>query len=139
MIPLTMASWLCMTTAIYFEARDQSIDGQLGVSNVIISRVHDPRYPDNICDVTQDGPKTCNRNTREDFQFSFYCDGKSEEMTDDTARMKAMSIGLLAILGVLPDNTNGATHYHADYVTPSWSHDLQFNVKIDDHLFYTEH
>ena len=31
---------------------------------------------------------------------------------------------------------DGATHYHADYVDPSWSKHLERIVQIEDHIFY---
>ena len=30
----------------------------------------------------------------------------------------------------------GATHYHADYVSPKWMNELKRITKIDDHIFY---
>ena len=35
------------------------------------------------------------------------------------------------------DITDGATHYHADYIdNPRWSKFLEKTVKIDTHIFY---
>jgi hypothetical protein len=36
------------------------------------------------------------------------------------------------------DKTNGATMYHADYVTPWWVPAYNFTVKLGDHLFYND-
>ena len=38
--------------------------------------------------------------------------------------------------GYLFDVTNGATHYHAYYVKPSWSEKFTRTVRINDHIFY---
>jgi len=32
----------------------------------------------------------------------------------------------------------GATHYHADYVSPHWRKSMRLITKIDDHIFYRE-
>jgi spore germination cell wall hydrolase CwlJ-like protein len=34
----------------------------------------------------------------------------------------------------MPDVTNGATYYHADYVRPGWK--LPVSTKIGRHIFY---
>ena len=43
MTPLT-----CMALALYFEARSESIDAQLAVAEVILNRVEDTRFPDDV-------------------------------------------------------------------------------------------
>jgi spore germination cell wall hydrolase CwlJ-like protein len=34
------------------------------------------------------------------------------------------------------DITDGATHYHADYVKPSWAKTKVRTTEIGDHIFY---
>ena len=34
------------------------------------------------------------------------------------------------------DITDGATHYHADYVRPSWAKTKTKTIEIEDHIFY---
>ena len=34
------------------------------------------------------------------------------------------------------DITEGATHYHADYVYPSWRKTKTKTIEIEDHIFY---
>ena len=46
----------CLTKNIYFEAKNQSIAGQLAVALVVINRVKDKRFPETICDVIYEGP-----------------------------------------------------------------------------------
>lgn len=43
--------------------------------------------------------------------------------------------GVLA--GTIPDPL-GATHFHADYVSPAWAGQLRFLGKIGRHLFYRD-
>ena len=40
----------CLALNIYYEARNQSVEAQIAVSHVVINRVWDDRFPDNICD-----------------------------------------------------------------------------------------
>ena len=131
----------CLATAIYFEARGEPTLGQIAVGQVIMTRVYDPRYPDNVCDVVKEGyyyswneeipiPNMC--------QFSFWCDGKSEEIEDAEAYLWAEEIAWAILEGPLNmvDLTEGSTHYHAHYVKPSWSESFTQTVRINDHIFY---
>ena len=38
-------------------------------------------------------------------------------------------------MGGIYDFTDGATHYHATYVSPEWTN-LEVVMTIDDHIFY---
>ena len=129
----------CMATAIYFEARGEPMVGQVAVAQVIMSRVYDERYPNTICEVVKQGyyyswnpeipiPDKC--------QFSFWCDGKPENIKDEDAYFWATEVADAVMVGTLYDTTQGATHYHAYYVQPSWSKKFTQTVRINDHIFY---
>src|ERR671914_1597842 len=60
----------CLTQAIYYEARNQSDDGQRAVAQVVLNRVRHPAYPDTVCGVVFQGSER-----RTGCQFSFTCDG----------------------------------------------------------------
>ena len=49
---------MCIATAIYFEARGEPLAGRFAVAEVVINRMHDPRYPDDACSVVYDGGET---------------------------------------------------------------------------------
>ena len=75
----------CLAENMYYEARNQSFAGQLAVSNVVMNRVADDRYPDTICEVVKQGPvRPSWKGTgemipvRNRCQFSWWCDGKSD-------------------------------------------------------------
>jgi len=129
----------CMATAIYFEARGEPMVGQVAVAQVIMARVNDGRYPNTICEVVKQGyyyswnpeipiPDKC--------QFSFWCDGKPEKIKDKDAYFWATEVADAVMVGTLYDTTQGATHYHAYYVQPSWSKKFTQTVRINDHIFY---
>ena len=69
-------------------------------------------------------------------QFSWYCDGKS----DKARQKKSWELGLRVANGVyygnIDDFVEGATHYHAHYVQPSWAETKTYITRIDDHIFY---
>ena len=72
---------VCLALNVYHEAKNQSLAGQIAVAEVVMNRVDDPRYPNNVCDVVKQGltykwkPSVPIRNQ---CQFSWYCDGKSD-------------------------------------------------------------
>src|SRR6185436_17895764 len=61
----------CLTTAVYFEARSESMVGQLAVATVILNRLKAPNPHPSICGVVYRGASHLNA-----CQFSFACDGK---------------------------------------------------------------
>jgi N-acetylmuramoyl-L-alanine amidase len=122
---------LCLATAIYFEARDQSLEGQLAVAQVILERRDSSSYPSTICDVVRAGGEV-----RHKCAFSFYCDGKSDRPRDERAFFLAKSIAWGTLHGTIKNATGYATHYHASYVQPSWAVTLVPTRVIGDHIFY---
>lgn len=143
----------CLAQNIYFEAGNQPFAGKIAVGEVTIQRVYDERYPSTICDVIYQGPVRESWKTRKDrdlaeedrifypvknkCQFSWYCDGKSDEIL----YRQTWETSLLAAQAALENQlsrtlTEGATHYHATYVNPSWANKIDFIIQIGDHRFY---
>ena len=122
---------LCLATAIYFEARDQSLEGQAAVAQVILERRASSSYPSTICGVVRAGGEVRHR-----CAFSFYCDGKSDRPKNERAFFIARSLAWSALNGHIKDATGYATHYHASYVQPSWAVTLVPTRVIGDHIFY---
>ncbi len=46
----------CLSLNMYHEARNQGTAGLLAVSNVVLNRVNDERFPDTVCGVVKQGP-----------------------------------------------------------------------------------
>jgi spore germination cell wall hydrolase CwlJ-like protein len=140
----------CLAQNIYHEAKSESTVGQVAVGLVVMNRVRDIRYPDNVCDVVYQGPvreswKT--KQTPEDdavyypiknkCQFSWYCDGKADTIFEDLAWAKAQELAWrIIVLNSYVGLVEGATHYHAFYVSPGWSREFHLVGRVDDHLFY---
>jgi len=131
----------CLAQNIYFEARSESQADQIAVGQVVLNRVKSPRYPNNVCDVIRQGPTynwTKNFPVKHKCQFSWYCDGKSDNIRDIDAWRLAKSIAgvLLAMPDMVPNVVEDATHYHAHYVKPHWASKLEKVTHIDGHIFY---
>ena len=136
-------TWLAKN--VYFEARNQGIAGQLAVAMVTLNRVDDQRFPNTIRDVVMDGPHRPSWTgsgemipIRHRCQFSWYCDGKSDNIHDWTHFWKIYGLVLSYVQkrDIIPDITEGATHYHADYVSPAWASTKTKTIEIEDHIFY---
>ena len=119
-----MTGLMCLTLALYFETRGESVDGKLAVADVILNRVEDPRYPDTICDVI-----------KEDSQFSFMFDGKPEHMNDPVSAKEARQVALDALNGQRLGITS--THYHTVEIHPVWASAFSLDGIVGNHVFYT--
>lgn len=126
----------CMALNIYHEARNESTVGQLAVAQVVMNRVSDDRFPDDPCSVIYDGVHVNEVPVRDRCQFSWYCDGLPDKPRNEKAYAVAYENAKTVLDGHYYGIIDGATHYHADYVTPRWSRTHTRIVKIDAHIFY---
>ena len=121
----------CLTSAVYYEAGQESTDGQRAVAQVILNRVRHPAFPANVCGVVYEGstrPTGC--------QFTFTCDGSLTRGPALGAWQRARSVAEAALAGFVYKPVGTATHYHADYVVPYWAPTLTKNAVIGAHIFY---
>ena len=131
---------MCMALNIYHEARNQSMLGQIAVGQVVMNRVADSRFPDTVCEVVKQAVthKGTNKPILFRCSFSWYCDGKKDEPEYDShAWFLAQDYARIVLSGkIVLDVTEGATHYHATYVRPSWAKTKKRTTRIDRHIFY---
>lgn len=133
------ASLVCLALNIYHEAKNQSFIGQVAVAQVVMNRVKDTRYPNSVCEVVKQGQTYKWKPTlpiKHRCQFSWYCDGKSDKPRNTTAWENAMHVANGVYNQHITELVEGATHYHADYVNPSWAETKTYVTRIDDHIFY---
>ena len=128
----------CLAQNVYYEARSSNLADMAAVADVVLNRVNDTRYPNTVCDVVHDGPKLKNGVPKKNScQFSWYCDGKSDKPENLDAWIKAQQIAYMMLyLDQFRGITEGATHYHATYVSPKWASSLQLVGRIGDHIYY---
>jgi len=141
-VQIDAAQHYCLNEAIYWEGRNQEIDGMVAIGNTILNRVASADFPDTVCGVVHQGPLDGSPITRHRCQFSYYCDGLSDARPmQNILEIQAwdwadvIAEGLLA--GDIEDNTDGSTYYHANYVDPFWNDVYAHVATVDDHLFYT--
>lgn len=137
-------AFLCLALNTYHEAKNQSMIGQIATAQVVMNRVEDSRYPNTVCEVVKQGPtrpswKDPNKRipVKHRCQFSWYCDGKSDIPKNRKAWKKAQDYAYLVLNNrIRIDVTEGATHYHATYVKPSWAKTKTRTTRIETHIFY---
>ena len=129
-------TWVCLAMAIYFEARSEDIEGQLAVAHTILNRVEASQFPDTVCDVVYQGKYKGDHPIKYQCQFTFWCDGKPQVISNGDSWSQAVGLSVVTLMGFTDDPTGGATHYHADYVNPSWASHGYPMVSIGKHLFY---
>ncbi|WP_162912948.1 cell wall hydrolase [Rhodospirillaceae bacterium SYSU D60014] len=122
----------CLALTIYFEARGEPDRGKIAVGYVVMNRVMDPSFPDTVCAVVEQGGES----PRFHCQFSWWCDGRSDEPTDLISWQQSYWIGHLIYWDLLDDPTQQALWYHADYVHPPWKDTLAQGPTIGQHIFY---
>ncbi len=125
--------WRCLTEALYHEARGEPLEGQIAVAEVILNRRDSGRYPETVCGVVRQG-------TGEKWmcQFSYFCDGLSDEPRDHEAWEAMGRIARVMLDGAPRELTDGAQFYHTKAVDPYWSDEFYQTAEIGAHLFYVE-
>lgn len=131
----------CLAKNMYFEARNQDIQGQAAVGLVTINRVLSTKYPNTICGVVWQ--KNWSRKAGKWVaQFSWTWDGKPDRPKNKEVWGRVYNIARTMLDGRtllnFEDFTDGSTHYHADYVKPSWSKRLTLTTVVGDHVFYRD-
>ena len=131
----------CLSKNIYFEAAVESTAGKIAVAMVTMNRVRATNYPNTICAVIKQGPHDASGFPRRNrCQFSWYCDGKHDRPNESPAWRISQKVAAYVIrTPALLDITDGATHYHADYIAPPrWAILKEKTTQIDTHLFYNK-
>src|SRR5262245_34134012 len=122
----------CLANAVYFEARGESIRGQIAVAQVVLNRAFSGYYPDDVCGVVYQ-----NAHRHLACQFTFACDGIPDVVTEPEAWDRAVRIARATLDGKvwLPE-IGKATHYHAYWVHPWWVRTMRKLTRIGVHSFY---
>jgi spore germination cell wall hydrolase CwlJ-like protein len=112
----------CMAEAIYFEARNQPVEGQLAVGNTIVNRAFTQNL--DICA------------TVHDCEFSYYCDGKPEIYCELEAYKDSKDIAKRSLLYFKATNY---WYYHNYKVKPYWAVGRKPIANIGSHVFYDKY
>lgn len=131
--PTGGAEWQCLTEALYFEARGETLQGMFAVAEVILNRRDSGEYPRSVCGVVHQGT-----GARFACQFTYTCDGQSDAVSERGAWNMVGRVAALMLDGAPRNLTDGATHYHTRAVSPSWARRFPQTAAIGAHLFYRQ-
>jgi N-acetylmuramoyl-L-alanine amidase len=114
----------CLAGAIYFEAKSESLNGQLAVGRVIVARSKSGRFPNSYCGVVF-----------QPSQFSFVRGGGMPGISKSSRQWKnAVAVAQIAHAGSWHSPVEGALYFHAAYVSPGWH--MKRMGRIENHVFY---
>ena len=135
--PVIALELACLAEVIYFEARGEGDEGMLAVGHVVLNRASDERFPKTICGVIKQGKHVKGKPLRHKCQFSYYCDGLSDVITDEDSYIKSTKLAFDILSGRSNNPVSNSLFYHATYVRPRWSKVFALVRRINKHLFYT--
>lgn len=121
---LALSDIQLLALCIWSEARDEPIDGQVAVANVVMNRVKAKSWYG----------ATVREVVLKPYQFSWFNEPSRypQPMPDHFCVIAEMAIWKL-----LSDPTDGATHYHARYIaTLDWARNMKVTTVIGQHIFY---
>tara|TARA_B100000768_G_scaffold38070_1_gene36758 strand:+ start:14040 stop:14648 length:609 start_codon:yes stop_codon:yes gene_type:complete len=128
----------CLATNIYYETMASSLIDAMAVTDVVLNRVKHEKYPGTPCEVVHQsylndkGEPLLNK-----CQFSWYCDGKADEPQNAEAWERSVSHAVtMFTTSKWRGITEGSTHYHATYVSPSWAKSFTKIAHMGAHIFY---
>lgn len=114
----------CLAGAVYFEAKSESLSGQLAVGRVIVARSKSGRFPNSYCGVVF-----------QPSQFSFVRGGGMPGIARGSQQWRnAVAIAQIAHAGAWRSPVEGALYFHAARVSPAWR--LARVGRIENHVFY---
>jgi len=120
----------CLALAALAEAGQGDAD-QRAVMQVVLNRVRHPAFAKTVCGVVFEGSQRATG-----CQFSFTCDGSLARTYAPAAMDAARRRAAEALGGYVHAPVGNATHYHADYVWPWWSPQLDKVAVEGPHIFY---
>ena len=115
----------CLAVAVYFEAKGESLEGQLSVAEVVLNRAESGRFPASVCGVV-----------KQPSQFSFVRGGRFPPIPRASAAWrKAVAIAHIAREELADGAAPTALFFHARYVSPGWRK-LTRVATVGNHIFY---
>ncbi len=120
----------CLARSIYWEARGEEPVSMEAVASVVMNWLGHEGFPKTVCGVVRQG------NERGACQFSWWCDGRSDQATDEQSYATAKEIARRALNLQLRDRTRGALYFHHRDVTPGWSREYRKTAEIGEFVFY---
>jgi spore germination cell wall hydrolase CwlJ-like protein len=124
----------CLALNVYFEARGEPEAGHYAVAEVTMNRVASRRYPNTVCAVVYEKNWDVLRK-RHVSAFS-WTEFKTRPEPTGAEWVRSQAVAEEVYHGRNEPKLAGVTHYHADYIQPSWSRNRTPVARIGNHVFY---
>jgi len=121
----------CLATAVYYEARGETSEGQAAVAQVVLNRAKHPAYPKSVCAVVFQGANG------HGCQFSFVCNGAMNHAREPAAWVKARDVASRALSGYVMTAIGQATAFHAAHGQVASVARGPGSVQLGRQVFYT--
>ena len=130
---------ICLALNIYWEARNQPIEGKRAVAEVVMNRSRSPKFPNHPCDVIYQAQTWPSGHPKKhQCHFSWFCDGLSDTPTDWSAWAEALITANYVWVGYETPVAPCELYYHSTQVNPEWATRFVPTQQIGDHIFYRE-
>ncbi len=113
----------CLATAVYFEAKSESLTGQLAVARVIMNRAGSGQFASTLCGVV-----------KQPSQFSFVRHGSFPAIANAAQWRSAVGVAHVAMKDLYKSPAADALYFHARRVAPAWN--KRPLAAVGNHIFY---
>ena len=124
----------CLALNVYYEARGEPLAGMYAVAEVTMNRMASHRYPETVCGVVYE--KRWDRLRKRYVGAFSWTEFDLVPHPEGEQWSKARRAAEAVYFGRQPPVLDGALHYHASYIKPSWAIDQKPITRIGGHLFY---
>ena len=128
------ASLECLARNVYYEARGEPLAGQYAVAEVTMNRAASGSFPDTVCGVVHEKrwDEIRGRYVGAFAWTEFYALPEPAGEAWEAARKVAEDVYFRRA----PAQLDGASHFHASYIRPSWAKQRKPVARIGGHVFY---
>ena len=124
----------CLALNVYYEARGEPAAGQYAVAEVTMNRVFSRRHPGTVCEVVYE--KKWDRLRKRYVGAFSWTEFDVIPHPEGEQWRRAKDVAEAVYSGQQPPRLNGAMHYHATYIRPSWARGQKPVARIGGHIFY---
>lgn len=118
---------------MFFESRS-SIVGMVAISQTVWHRVKSDKFPNDAVGVIYQNKQFSWTDDGLPDHPSYYFDNYMERHAWQRSKLVADAL----TKGNFKDIIKGSKYYHADYVSPSWSNDMEKVAYVNNHWFFKE-
>ena len=124
----------CLALNVYYEARGESLAGMYAVAEVTMNRVMSRRHPETVCGVVYE--QRWDRLRKRKVGAFSWTEFNIVPHPEGVQWRQAREVAEAVYFGRQPPALDGALHYHASYIRPSWSKGQKPVTRIGSHIFY---